>query len=141
MPYRQPTVGKVRVWDLVSGKTIWPEIRDDVFRKFLQCLKVVRVCLVKNLKDPRDKRGEPIGGLGLRGWPICINATLHKKWYLRILIHELAHFVFPDAKEEDILEVERVLLRKFTKKQKVVLGAYIPKRFLKKIPARTTWHR
>jgi|SRR3989338_5220229 len=139
-PSRVPLkMKKVRVWNLVGDRVVWPEDRDEVFGRFLRRLKTVRVCLVNNLKDPRD--GEPLDGFGLRGWPLCINATLSKSERLKTLIHELSHLLFPDAEEETIREVERVLWKKFTKKQRATLETYIPKRALQKVPSRATRQR
>lgn len=130
---------KIQIWHLLSGGVVWPEMTGAIFKKFLRRLETMRVCLVKNLKDPRS--GESIDGLGLRGRPLCINASLSKKERLKTLIHELSHFQFPEADEEAILSVEQILLRKFSKEQRGVLESHIPKQSLQNIPARATLHR
>lgn len=132
-------MAKVRVWDLLGRDIVWQEVVDEVFRKFLRRLRAARVCLVLDLKDSRD--GKPIDGLGLRKWPLCINAILSEEERLKTLIHELSHLLFPESEECEILEIERVLYKKFSKKQKDALWAYVPKRPLRKIPTCVARHR
>lgn len=98
-----------------------------IFKEFCHLLKhyVPRIHLKKNL---RSKNGKSLAGEVSARRIIYIENDLCEHEKIKTLIHELAHLVFESVPEKDILEIEELLWKKFSQKQKIYLGRWIPKR-------------
>jgi|SRR3989338_7540095 len=111
------------------------------FKKYIKCVRKVT-----SLPDPdiRGKKKQFLCGYldyddSNRGIIYISNDKRKNKAQrdlLLTLIHEVCHFMMPRAEEDHILDLERMLWNRFSKKQKEILFSYIPKRFSKKRPSK-----
>lgn len=120
---------------------------DWFFRQFIRVLRTeqVRVARKRRLVNPDDPRRRVIRGLmdpdlDPRGnWvQILINPARNthrdRDEEVETLIHELAHVILPHAGEREVLRIERSLSGQFTRAQRGVLRAFIPRHEVKRYP-------
>ena len=85
----------------------------------------------KRLMHPDKKRKYSVRGDSYPGGRITINSarSVHKDRdeELSTLIHELCHILFPTVRERYVAQLEGLLFKKFTLKQKGVLKTFLPK--------------
>lgn len=138
---------KRKVYSAGPKATSGHPLVDWVFRQFMGVLKDyrVRVSRMKRLVDPTDPRRRLLQGLmdpevhPSGNWvQILINParTLHRTRdeELDTLIHELAHVVFPKARERDVARIEKLLAKSLSRTQRSYLKKFLPRHQVKKYP-------
>lgn len=107
-----------------------------IYGKFLALLRRATIYKVRVLRDP--KNGEILEGYLPTYGEIFLGTWVPKEFYrrpiVRVLIHELCHWQFPELRERDVQLLEELLYKSFSKKQKAVFRSYIPRRYSKKKP-------
>lgn len=108
-------------------------LANAVFKKIIWLLEneIRDIRKIKNLLAPDTK--ELLDGL-LMNQVIYIRANLNKEEKIKTLIHELAHYLFTESKENEIQKIEEILWVAFSKKQKSFLYKYVPKTNSEKLP-------
>ncbi|MEK7520871.1 MAG: hypothetical protein AAB560_02215 [Patescibacteria group bacterium] len=112
------------------------QLTDWFFRNCLFVLNniVARISKKENLRDP-DRRWRKLDGLLLtESDEVYLEAGLHINDRLVTLIHECLHILLPETRENKILQLEKILWRRFTHDQKKIIKTYIPKHKVKKGP-------
>jgi hypothetical protein len=104
-------------------------LTDWIFREFVEILekRVRGVHRVKKLKF----QSVPLRGLWHYGY-IYLHNPLSKEEIILTLIHEISHaFFHKKIKHEAIYDLEEILFKKFTDKQKEFLYKYAPEKISK----------
>ncbi len=135
----------VSIFELIGKEPPAPEVVNRTFDLFLHALnnKIAQVHRVKNLYYPgtvkewtligysADRIKLPLWGLQMTD-RIYINHNADKEGAIRILIHELLHFLFEFAdhqkEEKAVTEIERRLWRRFSHAQIEILWQYVPRK-------------
>ena len=81
------------------------------------------VYIVDNLRDPWNTRTK-LDGL-IANNCIYLDSSQSPRRMLSTFIHELSHTVVGDVEEKEILRVEKILHKNFTRQQKEMLEIYI----------------
>jgi hypothetical protein len=145
------TRGRKKMAQLYRRTAVLPlsgdPLSDWLFSQFVDILRTeqVRVARKKRLVNPDDPHRRVIRGLmdpdvdPAGNWvQILINPAKNthgsRDEEVETLIHELSHALLPKTQERSILRVERILTRRFTRDQRNILKAFLPKHQIKRYP-------
>ena len=118
---------------------------DWIFRQFLLLLnnRKLKIRRKRSVVKFRGKRRWAVRGISdmtagpdNRGIEITISSAksvhVNRHQEVETLIHELAHILFPKVRERFIRVLEDILVAKFIKEQRRLLGSFLPRRPTKK---------
>lgn len=113
------------------------DIVEFIFKKFIYSLEkeIKGVYRIKNFKF----RGQALDGL-LHEEKIYLEHCHARKYLTQVLIHELAHHVFTYLEktnrqnEEIVCQLEMLLSKMFSERQKAALSKFIPRHASKELP-------
>lgn len=106
--------------------------RKKIFVFFILILEHARVYLVSELRGP-DNPQKRLSGFCQEFFTGAYEIYIKSDpWQgdstLSTLIHELTHLLFVDIDEDEVKNAEKILMKKFSPKQKKILAEYIPQK-------------
>lgn len=118
------------------------KLTDWIFKQFILLLRkeTLHIKRKKRLLNPNDKHRHAIRGLMDPDAQFNIEITINcaksihenRDKEVETLIHELGHIVFWKTGEQFIVQLEKILITKFTKEQRNFLKSFLPRHEVKK---------
>ncbi len=144
--YHTPTMTGRHTKNLTTLPLSGDRLTDWIFKQFVFFLRreTLQIRRKKRLVDPDDPHRKAVRGLmdpaGHTGRYINILINSAKSTHanrdeeVETLIHELSHVVFWKTQEHFICQAENILVKRFTRAQRVYLKSFLPRHEVKRYP-------